>query len=247
MEQVMDEYIEKLERIADVHLSKHPAHIVDSKALAFDREKMLPYVKGPKVLELGCGDGDWTPRMIEIFGQAYVVDASKKLLAHVAAMNKGKVTAFASLFETFMPPEGLKFDTVIATHVLEHVDDPVRVLQRCRGWLAPDGIVLIIVPNATSLHRRLAVMMGIQQSVYDFSPRDHEVGHQRVYDLPALRKDVVEAGFHIIVERGLFLKILPNSMMTEFPDALLKALVDISDDMPAALMANIALVVQPRA
>lgn len=241
----MNDYIRKLDAIAEVHIHKHPAHIVDNKALANDREKMIPHIRGPKVLELGCGDGDWTPRMIEIFGHSYVLDASAKLLAHVEAANPGQVTLFNSLFEEFTPPGGIKFNTVVATHVLEHVDDPVRVLRRCREWLTPDGVVLIVVPNATSIHRQLAVMMGIQNTVYDFSPRDHEVGHQRVYDMPTMRADIAAAGFDIVFERGLFLKILPNGMMTGFPDALIKALVDISDDMPSEWMANIAFVVRP--
>lgn len=241
----MNEYIKKLETIAEVHIHKHPAHIVDNKVLAYDREKMIPYIKGPNVLELGCGDGDWIPDMIKIFGHSYVVDASPKLLAHVVAANGKNVTTFNSLFEEFTPPSGLKFNTVVATHVLEHVDDPIRVLQRCREWLAPDGIVLIIVPNANSIHRQLAVMMGIQKTIYDFSPRDREVGHQRVYDMAMMRGDIANAGFEITFERGLSLKALPNGMMTEFSDSLLKALVDISDDMPSEWMANIAFVVRP--
>ena len=241
----MRDYIQKLEQIAEVHIHKHPAHIVDNKALAFDREKMLPYIKGPKVLELGCGDGDWTPHMIARFGHAHVVDASAKLLEHVRQANGDQVTLFNSLFEEFTPPAGLRFNTVVATHVLEHVDDPVRVLRRCRDWLTPDGVVLIIVPNANSIHRQLAVMMGIQKTIYDFSPRDHEVGHQRVYDMAMMRADIAGAGFEIVFERGMFLKILPNGMMTGFPDALLKALVDISDTMPGEWMANVAFVVRP--
>ena len=60
-----------------------------------------------------------------------------------------------------------------------------------------------------------------------------------------MRSDVAEAGFEILYERGLSLKILPNSMMTEFSDSLLKALVDISDDMPGEWMANIAFLIRP--
>lgn len=241
----MNDYVRKLEKIAEVHIHKHPAHVVDNKVLAYDREKMIPYIVGPKVLELGCGDGDWVPRMIHLFGHSYVVDASPKLLAHVKEANGNNVTTYNSLFEDFIPPDGLKFNTVVATHILEHVDDPVRVLQRCREWLLLDGLVLIIVPNANSLHRQLAVMMGIQKTIYEFSPRDYEVGHQRVYDMPQMRSDIAKAGFEIVYERGLSLKILPNGMMTEFPDSLLKALVDISDNMPAECMANIAFVIRP--
>lgn len=242
----MSEYVKRLEHIAKVHLEKSPAHLVDNKVLAFDRERMLSFVKGPKVLEMGCGDGDWTPKMIELFGHSYVVDASKTLLANVCEANPGAVTPFLSLFEEFEPPGGMRFNTVVATHVLEHVDDPIKVLKKAKTWLAADGSVLIMVPNATSIHRQLAVLMGIQKTVYDFSPRDLEVGHQRVYDLPHLRSDISAAGLEITFERGLFLKVLPNGMMTGFPDGLIQALGHISDSMPAELMANLAVVARPR-
>ena len=49
----MNHYVEKLEQIAEVHLNRHPAHIVDSKALTLDMEKMLSHVIGPEVLEGG--------------------------------------------------------------------------------------------------------------------------------------------------------------------------------------------------
>jgi 2-polyprenyl-3-methyl-5-hydroxy-6-metoxy-1,4-benzoquinol methylase len=139
----------------------------------------------------------------------------------------------------------LLFDMIVATHVLEHVEDPVAVLKRARGWLTPRGRVLIIVPNATSLHRQLAVRMAIQPTVYSFSPRDRQVGHVRVYDLQSLRRDIEAAGLTVVAQRGLFLKILPNHMMAGFSDELLRALVDISDDLPTDLMANLALVAQP--
>lgn len=240
-----EKYVAKLEYIADVHINKHPAHIVDNKILAYDREKMTPYIVGPKVLELGCGDGDWIPHMIKLFGHSYVVDASPKLISHVKSLYGDDVTTYTSLFEEFSPPEGQKYNTIIATHVLEHVDNPVIVLQRCREWLEPNGVILIIVPNANSMHRQLAVLMGIQETIYDFSPRDYEVGHQRVYDVQKMHSDISNAGFEVVFERGLFLKTLPNGMMVDFPDSLLKALTDISDNMPLEWMANIAFVIRP--
>ena len=246
----MNDYVQKLEEIADKHICPSEAHLVDSKILTLDMLKLIPYIIGPKVLELGYGDGMWTPKMIELFGESHVVDASEKLLNQVKGMYGNKVNVYPSLFEQFTPP--FLFNTIIATHVLEHVDDPVAVLRRCATWLVKsnhdpvkNGVIVIVVPNATSLHRQLAVRMGIQQTLYDFSPRDYEVGHQRVYDLPQLRADVEMAGYEIIYERGLFLKILPNGMMTHFSDDLIKALVDISDDLPTEYMANIALVIRP--
>lgn len=241
----MNDYIRRLESIAEVHINKDPAQIVDSKVQAHDIEKIFGQIKGPTVLEMGHGDGMWTERLIREFGQTYLVDASRRLLDHAKSTYGDRIKVFESLFENFSPPDGLRFDTVVATHILEHVDDPVQVLKVAHNWLAPGGQILVIVPNATSFHRQLAVLMGIQQTVYDLSPRDHVVGHQRVYDLPRLKQDAEKAGYVVVYERGFFLKILPNNMMSEFPDDLLKALVDISDGLPAEWMANIGIVVRP--
>lgn len=235
---------EDLEKIADVHLNPHAAHLLDCKVLKLDMDKMISRVKGPSVLELGYGDGMWTEKMIEVFGHTHVVDASSKLLSRVKELYQDNVECYESFFEEFSPPDGKRFNTIIATHVFEHIHDPVKVMKRAKSWLAPGGRILIIVPNATSLHRQLAVMMGIQSTVYDFSPRDHEVGHVRVYDFKTLKEDVTTAGYNIVFEQGLFLKILPNSMMTDFSDQLLEALVDISDDMQIELMANLVLVIE---
>jgi len=46
-------------------------------------------------------------------------------------------------------------------HVLEHVDDPVAVLRLVKSWLKPGGRVLAAVPNARSIHRQAAVIMGL--------------------------------------------------------------------------------------
>jgi len=43
------------------------------------------------------------------------------------------------------------FDVVSAFHVLEHVPDPVALVRRMLEWLAPDGLVIVEVPNAGGL------------------------------------------------------------------------------------------------
>ncbi len=47
------------------------------------------------------------------------------------------------------------FDVVTAFHVLEHVPDPVAVLQRMLDWLDPGGLLIVEVPNAGGLGARL--------------------------------------------------------------------------------------------
>ena len=58
--------------------------------------------------------------------------------------------------------------------------------------------------------------MGLQPNLDTLSERDHLVGHQRVYDYEMLVKQVNEAGFRVVAEKGFLMKVLPNSMMKDF-------------------------------
>ena len=65
----MNDYVQQFEEIADKHICPSEAHLVDSKILTLDMLKLIPYIIGQKVLELGYGDGMWMPKMIELFGE----------------------------------------------------------------------------------------------------------------------------------------------------------------------------------
>jgi hypothetical protein len=67
------------------------------------------------------------------------------------------------------------------------------------------------------------------------------VGHQRVYDLNGLRTDLTASGFTPQEEFGYQLKTVPNAMMAGWPEELLAALIDISAEIPPAMLANIAV------
>ena len=57
-------------------------------------------------------------------------------------------------------------------HVLEHVAHPAEVLRKAGTWLAPGGVICCAVPNARSLHRQAAVLMGILETEHSLNPTD---------------------------------------------------------------------------
>jgi trans-aconitate methyltransferase len=150
-----------------------------------------------------------------------------------------EVKIYHELFEAFTPAE--QYDVILATHVLEHVDEPVALLKSMKAWLKPGGIIIVIVPNKDSIHRRLAVKMGLQPRLDTLGQRDLLVGHQRVYGLDTLRQDLEEAGYCVNHQTGFFLKVLPNSMMKGYSPELIKALNEISEDLAPDLLANIGV------
>jgi 2-polyprenyl-3-methyl-5-hydroxy-6-metoxy-1,4-benzoquinol methylase len=192
-----------------------------------------------RVLECGYGEGTITAPLVELGFSVEIVEGSERLCQAARERFGDKVTVHHSFFESFQPAQ--TYDSILALHVLEHVDDPKVVIQRFASWLSPGGRVVAVVPNAQSLHRQLAVTLGYQPKVETLSPRDQLVGHQRVYNLDQLVNDFEEAGLGVDEQFGYFLKIVPNSMMREWKPELLRALTTISEGLPPHLMANIGV------
>ena len=194
-----------------------------------------------RVLEMGYGTGI-SARVLTAAGVPVEIVEGSPLLVDAARAAHPGLAVHASMFETFEP--GPVFDAVLAMYIAEHVDDPPSLLRTVARWLRPGGLLVVAVPNAGSIHRRLAVRMGLQEQLDSRSPRDHLLGHQRVYTLETLRADVEQAGFSVRDEMGWFLKALPNAMMLDYSEELLAALHDLSEELPAELMANIAIVAE---
>jgi SAM-dependent methyltransferase len=208
-----------------------------AQLLAVDR--IVSAVRGcNRVLEMGFGTGLTTRELLARGVQVELLEGSPVLVEEARRRHTGLVVHEA-MFETFAPEQPL--DAVLAMHVLEHVDTPAETLAQIRSWLRPGGVLIVVVPNAESLHRRIAVEMGLHANLDDLSASDIMVGHQRVYTLDWLKRDVESAGFDVDLEFGFLLKTVPNSMMLSYPPNMVKALNTISDRVPARDLANIAI------
>ena len=193
------------------------------------------------ILEMGLGTGLTLHELVERHQlQIDVVEGSAALCEQARLRYGNKIGVQQSFFETFHSDK--KYHAILALHVLEHVDDPVQVLRNMRQALTPNGCLIALVPNALSLHRRLAVQMGLQPALDTLSDRDHLVGHQRVFTPNSLSQAFEQAGFTVEKTFGFGLKTLPYSMMESWSDDLIRACVQISPDLPSEQTANIGLI-----
>lgn len=139
------------------------------------------------VLSLGVGHSEVAQRILsELTHGALehycIVEGSPRILADFRTAHEplpSGLELVEGFFETFEHPG--RFDLIEAGFVLEHVDDPARVLRRMQGLLSDQGRMLIAVPNARSLHRLLGHLAGFLPDLYALSDADHALGHQRYF------------------------------------------------------------------
>jgi len=173
------------------------------------------YFKGNSCLELGCADGKGTKLLTQYFENVVAVDGSRKLIEQ-AKKDIRNAVFINSYFEELKLKE--KFDVVILAHILEHVDNPVQILKITKKFVKKEGVIIIDVPNALSIHRQVGVLMGMIKTEYTLNEADFSIGHQRVYDLKLLKKDVIKAGLRVVDEGGLFIKPFSNAQMGKLLD-----------------------------
>ena len=235
------------ERLNEIAQEYHQADMKDMYIENMGQFYELPWIHnqipdGSRILDLGYGDGLVFDSLLD-FAETHscsvtMIEGSGKLVEQANEHAKGRAKVEHSFFETYNPDE--KFDVVLASHVLEHVDNPVSLLNHLATICNKGAKIVGLVPNSESIHRRLAVLMGLQPFLDSLSPRDHMVGHQRVYSLASLTHDFATSPWNLIESRGFFLKPLANSQLLNFDESLISGLLKISDDLPTELCANIA-------
>jgi 2-polyprenyl-3-methyl-5-hydroxy-6-metoxy-1,4-benzoquinol methylase len=175
----------------------------------FMLKSFLPFLKNGNLLELGSSKGDFTERFLPHFEDITCVEASD--LAIKSAQNKlgEKVKFIQSLFEEVKLPS--KYDNIVLTHVLEHLDQPVEILKRVNEeWLSDTGRFFLVCPNANAPSRQIAVKMGLISHNSAVTPAEREHGHMITYTLDTLERDAKLAGLKVIHRSGIFFKALAN-------------------------------------
>src|SRR5687767_1483251 len=202
------------ERDYDRELRDTPDH---KYAYTFDLDVMHPFMlrafepftRPGSVLELGSYTGEFTARLASRFNDITCVEASGEAVKTATARFGNKVRIVHSTFESVRLDR--RFDHVVLTHVLEHLDDPVGVLKRVNDeWLADGGRFFLVCPNGNAASRQIAVRMGLITHNAAITPAEREHGHRITYTLDTLERDARAAGLKVIHRSGIFFKALAN-------------------------------------
>jgi len=134
---------------------------------------------GLRILDAGCGTGG-NLRMLSEFGQ--VTGLEYEPIAADLARRRGKWEIVEGALPNDVPFRSERFDLIVMTDVLEHIDDDVGALKSIRALLAPGGRILLTVPAFQFL----------------WSNHDLHHHHKRRYNKASLRSTIANAGLEVV-------------------------------------------------
>lgn len=193
-------------------------------------ELIKRYFDGNKdVLELGPAEGTMTRYFSSYFNSLDVVEGSG-FFCKLIKSKYPRVNVYNEYFESFYIDK--KYDLIILGHVLEHVNDPVSVLENINKMLKNNGKIFCAVPNSNSLHRQAAVIMGILDVETSMSEKDYHHGHKRVFDSSSFRSVFNQAKFNIEHFGGYWLKPLSDIQLESWSDEMIMAFMKLGERYP---------------
>lgn len=175
----------------------------------FMLKSFAPFFNDGNFLELGSFQGNFTARFLPFFNDITCVEASSEAIEIAKSRLGDKVKYVHSMFENVVLPT--KYDNIVLTHVLEHIDEPVAVLKRINNeWLSDNGRFFLVCPNANAPSRQIAVKMGLISHNSAITPAEAKHGHKITYTLDTLERDAKAAGLKVVHRSGIFFKALAN-------------------------------------
>jgi glycosyltransferase involved in cell wall biosynthesis len=149
-------------------------------------EQFRPYL-GQRVLEAGCGIGNFTEllldreRLVCVDNDPLYVEMANWRLGHLE--NVRTIKRDLSEPSTYAEQASERLDTIVCLNVLEHIGPDEQVLRAYYNLLEPGGHAIILVPAHMWL----------------YGPCDEALGHVRRYTHTELHTKMQAAGFEVVM------------------------------------------------
>lgn len=174
-------------------------------------ENIKKYLHGMRVmrlLDIGCGDGEFTLTFRDTAQELWGVDISQSAVER--SVERGIRATLLDTDESPLPYEDNFFDMVVCAEVLAHVFDSDHIFEEMHRVLKPGGIAIITTPNLANYLNRFVLPLGYQPyltgtgfkygagKLFSKSP----CPHLRVFTYHALKELFPLFGFRVCASWG---------------------------------------------
>lgn len=152
--QELIEFYKRDQQTQNVHGTVTDINLMQVKSLAdtmrrlswLDEAKSIEQVSEIQLLDIGCGYGFFVDAANQRGYRATGLDVGTKRLELARSQMQGEFIE-GEVYDLLEQGHEGHFNVVTLFHVLEHIADPVVFLSSCFRLLAPDGLLLIEIPN----------------------------------------------------------------------------------------------------
>jgi 2-polyprenyl-3-methyl-5-hydroxy-6-metoxy-1,4-benzoquinol methylase len=196
---------------------------------------------GKSCLDLGLGHGVAATILSRTIEDYTVIEGSKTIIDEYKNHNKDtNATIIQSYFEDFETDK--RYDIIVMGFILEHVENPLEILNKYKRFLKESGIICISLPNFAQLNRRIGQLMGVIQTMEFFTDNDIDLGHKHLFDVESFKALISSADLKLLSLEGIYMKPITTVQIKQLDlgKDFLKALITIGKDYPELSVAMFA-------
>ena len=165
--------------------TKYPSQLCNYLFQRFDMKE------GDKILDVGCGRGDFIKGFKDLGLEVFGIDREKGN----SEMLKGIEVRLSDIENDSFPFSDETFDIVFSKSVIEHFWKPDNFIKECRRVLKPGGRIIVMTPDwqsqrhifyddFTHVHPYTQISVKDMLKIYNFQ----DVESEMFYQLPILWK-----------------------------------------------------------
>lgn len=181
------------------------------------------------VIEIGCGpdllahryhlaDGIWDDWLI--------IEPAPEFASIARKANLPRVSVREAFFQDAASDLPENVDVILCAGLLHEVPDAKSLASSIASVMGPQTVLHANVPNAKSLHRRLARAMGLIDELTEQSTRNRALGQPRVFDADSFTALIESVGLRVTSQSGHLLKPFTHDQMEAISEHLGRTVLD---------------------
>ena len=184
--------------------------------------KALREIQPQSLVEVGCGQDSIFNHLDSSILGTIVEPIESLTTGQDLGRRLPKVKVINSLFEVVQVGAIEQAEVVLLSSILHEVNDATLLIETSSRFLQSDGAIVLVVPNAWSIHRFVGERKNIITNLDDHSDTQRKMQQQQpAYSPESLTIFLDKCGFYIESLKTFFPKLSSHSQMQQFLDSKL--------------------------